>query len=317
MATKPLQSIKFPGLDDTYTVPAVDSTLGVSGAAADAKATGDELSELNERLTAVEFNAISEGLKQALLQLAEKVAYIDEDGQDYYDALEEALYPPNDLVGISAVYTQSGAVYDTDNLNSLKEDLVVTARFEDASTQIVTTYTLSGTLIAGATCPITVTYNGKTTTFDVNVSYTMVFSMGTNLTKVVGSTNWNEGHGAGIEWFDNGTSRRSFYYDKGIAPVYDGNHTKDSPYYPIPVPPTATSVTVAITPGTQYTGASFYTYSNGAYTRTYDPGWSPQGGTTYTFTAGQYDYMCVASKYNNAGTSYPTEPSALTVTFSE
>jgi len=50
MATKPLQTIKFPGLDDTYTVPQVDSTLQVTGAAADAKKTGDEIGELNERL---------------------------------------------------------------------------------------------------------------------------------------------------------------------------------------------------------------------------------------------------------------------------
>lgn len=45
MANKPLQSIKFPDLPDTYTIPVVDSTLAVSGAAADAKKTGDELSK--------------------------------------------------------------------------------------------------------------------------------------------------------------------------------------------------------------------------------------------------------------------------------
>ena len=53
MANIPLKTIKFPGLDDTYTVPQVDNTLSVTGAAADAKKTGDELSELNERLDAV------------------------------------------------------------------------------------------------------------------------------------------------------------------------------------------------------------------------------------------------------------------------
>jgi len=50
MANIPLKTIKFPGLDDTYTVPQVDNTLSVTGAAADAKKTGDELSELNERI---------------------------------------------------------------------------------------------------------------------------------------------------------------------------------------------------------------------------------------------------------------------------
>lgn len=53
MANKPLKSIKFPGLDDTYTVPQVDDTLSMTGAAADAKKTGDELNDLNERLDAI------------------------------------------------------------------------------------------------------------------------------------------------------------------------------------------------------------------------------------------------------------------------
>lgn len=46
MANKPLKSIQFPGLTDTYTVPVVDNTLAVTGAAADAKKVGDELSDL-------------------------------------------------------------------------------------------------------------------------------------------------------------------------------------------------------------------------------------------------------------------------------
>lgn len=46
MATKPLKSLKFPTLDDTYTVPQVDDTLTVQGAAADAKKVGDELTDI-------------------------------------------------------------------------------------------------------------------------------------------------------------------------------------------------------------------------------------------------------------------------------
>ena len=53
MANKPLKSIKFPGLGDTYTVPQVDNTLSMTGAAADAKETGDKLTELNNRLDAI------------------------------------------------------------------------------------------------------------------------------------------------------------------------------------------------------------------------------------------------------------------------
>lgn len=114
-------------------------------------------------------DGLTEDIKQALLQIAQKVAYVDEDGQDYYDALYDALYPPADLVSITAVYTQGGTVYDTDTLDSLKDDLVVTAHYSDQTTETITTYTLSGTLTVG-TSTITVTYGGKTTTFTVTVS---------------------------------------------------------------------------------------------------------------------------------------------------
>lgn len=51
MANKPLQSIKFPGLPDTYIVPQVDDTLSVEGRAADAKAVGDEINSVKEDLS--------------------------------------------------------------------------------------------------------------------------------------------------------------------------------------------------------------------------------------------------------------------------
>lgn len=134
MANKPLKSLTFPGLSDTYTI-----------------------------------DSVSADLKTALLQLASKVAYIDDQGQDYYQDLYDALYPTAELESISAVYTQSGTVYDTDSLDSLKADLVVTATYVDSSTAVITSYTLSGTLTEG-TSTITVAYGGKSTTFNVTVS---------------------------------------------------------------------------------------------------------------------------------------------------
>ena len=72
---------------------------------------------------------------------------------------------------ISAVYTQSGTVYDTDSLDSLKSDLVVTATFTDSTTGVIAAadYTLSGTLTTG-TSTITVSYGGQTATFNVAVT---------------------------------------------------------------------------------------------------------------------------------------------------
>lgn len=74
------------------------------------------------------------------------------------------------LDSISAVYTQGGTiVYPTTSLNSLKSGLVVTANYSDGSNKTITDYSLSGTLTVG-TSTVTVTYNGKTTTFNVAVS---------------------------------------------------------------------------------------------------------------------------------------------------
>ena len=75
------------------------------------------------------------------------------------------------LTSISAVYTQSGTVYNTDTLDSLKDDLVVTAHYGDTTTATVPSadYTLSGTLEVG-TSTIVVSYGGKTATFNVTVT---------------------------------------------------------------------------------------------------------------------------------------------------
>lgn len=127
-------------------------------------------------------SGLSDEAKQALLALLEKVVYVDENGQTYYDALETAFYPPVNLVSISAVYEQSGIVYDNQTLDSLRANLVVTARYDDTSTQNVTSYTLSGTLATG-TSTITVAYGGKTTTFTVVVNHaTTQYTITNNLT---------------------------------------------------------------------------------------------------------------------------------------
>lgn len=74
------------------------------------------------------------------------------------------------LQSITATFTQGSAIiYENSSLNDLKQYLVVTATYSDSTTQTVTDYTLSGTLTAG-TSTITVSYGGKTDTFNVTVS---------------------------------------------------------------------------------------------------------------------------------------------------
>lgn len=114
---------------------------------------------------------LTEEIKTALLTIARKVAYIDANGQTYYNALYNALYPPATLLSISAVFAQgSHVVYDTDTLDSLKQYLTVTGEYDDGTSREVTTYTLSGALVEG-TSTITVTASGRTDTFTVTVTH--------------------------------------------------------------------------------------------------------------------------------------------------
>lgn len=50
MSNIPLKSITFPGLGNTYTIPEIDTTLSVTGKAADSKKTGDEINQIKADL---------------------------------------------------------------------------------------------------------------------------------------------------------------------------------------------------------------------------------------------------------------------------
>ena len=79
-----VSNIQYNGT--TYGIEGVtDATLTISGRAADAAAVGAALAR---------GSGLTEEAKQALLACFAQVAWIGDDGQDYYDALEAALYPP-------------------------------------------------------------------------------------------------------------------------------------------------------------------------------------------------------------------------------
>lgn len=171
-----VQRYDYTALDNK---PVADATLSVSGGFADAAAVGAAVAAASQTGGG---SGLTTEIKTALMNCLEHVAWIDEDGQTLLDILEDALYPPVNLVSISATYSQSGTVYDSDTLNSLKENLTVTATMDDGSTEPVDSsrYTLSGTLTVG-TSTITVTYAGKTATFSVTVT-----AEGWTITKEIG-----------------------------------------------------------------------------------------------------------------------------------
>lgn len=237
---------------------------------------------------------------------------------------------------IAAVYTQSGTVYDTDTLDSLKADLVVTATYSDSSTATVPSadYTLSGTLTVG-TSTITVSYENKTTTFNVTVSekytYTLsdlhLLNAGTSPGSQISASPKPEGEII-LLYTDMSTKRRSFTTPI-VAPRCEKKSTvayptpsnlTDTTEYPIKVPSDATGVSVSITPNTQYISIYAYSYDDtNHYVCDFVNGKSQTGwalGTgTLSFPAGTYQYISLCSKYNSSGSSYPTDPTELTVTF--
>ena len=112
----------------------------------------------------------TEEFKQALLACLNNVAWATPDGQSLVSALEDALYPDVHLTSITADYEQDRPILDTDSLDLVKLDLVVTANYSDGTSEVVNDYMLSGTLTPG-TSTITVSYGGKTANISVVVYY--------------------------------------------------------------------------------------------------------------------------------------------------
>ncbi len=156
-------------------VEAAPNSTGATPSASDLDAYGAIISgELDtyfeQHPEMIEGKGLSEPIRLAILNCFQHVAWRDTHGQDYYDALYELLMN-KEVLSITAVFDQGSAViYDTDSLDTLKQYLTVTANYDDGTSGVVTGYTLSGTLTVG-TSTITATYAGKTTTFDVAVTY--------------------------------------------------------------------------------------------------------------------------------------------------
>lgn len=143
-------------------------------AAEDAAETAAAAAERAEEAAASIVPGLSEEAKAALLACLRNVAWINEDGQDYYDALDAALHSGKTLTSITAVFNQGTAeIYATDTLDSLRQYLTVTANYDDGTSALITAYTLSGTLTVG-TSTITAAYAGKQSTFSVTVSPTTI-----------------------------------------------------------------------------------------------------------------------------------------------
>ena len=257
--------------DGAITYAKLDSNL--KGTVDDVGELKSDLSELAEEVEA--HSGLSDEAKEALLACFAKVAWIDEHGQDYYDTLESALYP-SEYPKIVAVFNSGqNTIYTDDTLDSLKQYLTVTYFETEESTGTVVpsaNYTLSGTLVVGAST-IIVVYNNLTTSFKINnvvnfyniVTWSTSDLLSVNIGNIV------------TELFpeivsNTGTTNRAIvtcpHGKKEILQYNNNNPIPFSPSrYPIPIPVGATSVTI------QYSGTSarpilnVFGYANDQYTK--------------------------------------------------
>lgn len=126
-----------------------------------------DIKALEERVAVLEAMILDNSFKAALLQVAQKVAYIDAGGPEYYQELYNSMYRNRSLLSISAVLSLGDhTVKQDDDLETLRPYLTVTARFSDDETETVAKYTLNGSLAPGDNT-ITISYHQKTTTVQV------------------------------------------------------------------------------------------------------------------------------------------------------
>lgn len=294
-----------------------DATKGLS--AAQGKVLKDELTQLEAEVMG---NLMSARAKNALMAVFQKVAFTVPDVSDEIAELNNALFNLDELVGIEAEYTQGSTVIWSDgvsSLNDLVSGLVVNAVYGDGTrVPVASGYTLSGTLTVG-TPTITVEYQGFTDTFTVTVT-----QYGSKMSYVLSDLSVIaykfESGNATYGWTitDPATNRKHAFLSYGLTKLRNSNGT-ESNYYAIPIPKSATSVTVAITSNTLQVGGYFLKYDGVklGYARPNQVTYVTGGYTESIDQTGDADqwYLVVPIK-PASGTISSGQPTALSITFS-
>lgn len=153
-------------------------------------------------------NVFSDEAKLALVTLLEHVGFKDGDGQDYIDALEEALHGEVYLKRITVAYDNTVTIYTTDDLDDIKNALTVTGVYSDNTTAVIpaTDYTIESEMLAGAS-PCTVTYSGKTAEFNATITAKVY---------TIANSDIVQGGVAGAYPYHNSNTNRVGYYGLGL-----------------------------------------------------------------------------------------------------
>ena len=256
-------------------------------------------------------NPITEAIKVALLDCIAHVAWTDEHGQNYYDALETALYESG-YPRITATFNSgSHNIYNVYAVNDLKQYLTV-KYFEDihdeGQTIASSDYILSGILNPGNSV-IRVSYDELTTTFVVPVS------------DFYNKYHWNSDTDVDVLSYYNGLASTYTYdgvmtvklnndrpYDRrilvgkyGYTPILDTDGVSGSIYYGMPIPENASSITITFD-STFDIAVQWKKYGGDDYIYTWigDSGW--QNGPSYTSNIGGANVFWLNVKRHNNGT---------------
>lgn len=237
----------------------------------------DAVSDIADVKSDLEQLGLTDPMKVALLDCFRNVAWISESGQEYYNALEDALYP-NEYPKITAVFDAgANVIYTDDSIESLKQYLTVTYYETDQSegTTIASAdYSVSGSLVVG-TSTIRVLYNNLSTTVTIYnvVDYYNIFNWSTTdrlakLNRLAGNYPLSDGTTYTAQFGDVDSSRAGVVALRGKKSIlYNSNH-QDSIYYPIPVPASAASVQISSSASTEI-AVVFWNYDENTqlYTR--------------------------------------------------
>lgn len=164
----------------------IDKTLKQPGKAADAKTVGDKIDDIDERVADIEAGGAG-GMSMTAVNLLNTIlteAVYGSDQTANIALLKKELsnIPP---VSISAVL--DGSALAGQSYSELS--FIVTATFDDESTQVVDNYTIvtTGTVTAGSNT-VTIRYRGITTTCTFTAEQVTTYSITYNLTNVASSS---------------------------------------------------------------------------------------------------------------------------------
>lgn len=283
---------------------------------------------LISRITVIE-NAntgLTEDAIIALLTCFEHVAWIDGNGRNYYDMLEDSFnlstYPK-----IKAELAQSASViYTDDDLDTLKSRLTVKyyANRDDVGTEVIDSdYTLSGTLTEGNNT-ITVAYGVYRTKFIVQAvdyynAHEVVYPDNNNKLRILSNWQLEGGYSNDSGAYIKSTSNRACLLSlKGRQSISNNQSSfVNSGYYPIPIPANATSVSITLSPSTLYAYVGIVKTSASKttkYERLQDKNWS-QSPISMNFSRGQDLGLVINLKANSSGNS-SVSVSGISVEFS-